>query len=93
MSADANHWKARALAAEAAIVQAQAALDDATTRLDAIAMMQRERAVLISIAQDGRVLRFTFTRNGALVVCETYGTLDQDVPGWKRDLLEPLPHE
>jgi hypothetical protein len=79
-----TNWKARALAAEAALISA-------SRQLDGIEAIQADRAALVSITRDGAVLKFTFVRNGELTVCETYGTLDQDVPGWRRALLERLP--
>jgi hypothetical protein len=60
-------------------------------RLDAIELAQRDRAALVSIVQDGRSLIFTFVRNGKLTRCETYSTMEADVPGWKRALIERQP--
>lgn len=42
---------------------------------------------LVSIERDGRVNKFTFTRNGEIHVIETLGIWGDDVKKWKKDLL------
>lgn len=51
----------------------------------------KKRAVLIDIEQEGRTLKFAFVRNGQLYQIETMSLMSADVPGWRKDLLEPLP--
>lgn len=47
-----------------------------------------KRSILIGIERAGKLNKFTFVRNGSPFVIETYGTLSDDVKGWKKDLLE-----
>lgn len=81
-------WKKRALDAEAKISVLNASLNVAREHLNGIELRFAERAALVSIVQTGRINRFTFLRNGQIHVVETYSTMEDDVPGWKRDLLE-----
>ena len=66
------------------------ALEIARQQLAAIELLQRDRACLISITREDRINRFTFVRNGQLTTIETYSMMDDNVTGWKRDLLEPI---
>lgn len=38
---------------------------------------------LVAIDRDGRVLRFTFERNGEHFQIETMGMMSDDIEGWK----------
>jgi len=67
---------------EAALVQ----LQTAHNALIADAAALRQRAFIIGIERTGRVNKFTFARNGQIHVIETYGTLADDVHGWRKDL-------
>lgn len=44
--------------------------------------------ILVAIKPAGRLLRFTFSRNGQSHQIETYSTMSDDVEAWKRDLLQ-----
>lgn len=48
----------------------------------------KKRAFLFAIERDGRLNKFTFIRDGLFVTIETMGMLGDNVPGWKRELLE-----
>jgi hypothetical protein len=76
-----GYWKKRALDAEAKIAAAGSVMEVFEQRIKAL-------PVLASITRDGRHNNFTFTRNGKVIVISAYGTWDDDVDGWKRDLLE-----
>lgn len=85
---DRNYWKSRAEAAEAALTQCQAGLAIAQEHLAGIELRMNDRAALVSIVRQGRVNRFLFVRNGNTIMVETYSALEDDLPGWKRELLE-----
>jgi hypothetical protein len=84
-------WKERAVIAEAELATTQAALETAQQHLAGIELRFAERAALVSIARQGRINKFMFLRNGQLTTVECMGTWDDDVDGWKKALLEPLP--
>ena len=65
----------------------QSALDEAKATIEALENHIKHRAELVNIETRGRVNRFTFLRNGEAVVIETYSTMSDDVPGWKRRLF------
>lgn len=81
-------WKARAIAAETQLAIANTALALATEQLEGLELRLADRAALISIERNGRINRFLFVRNGQLLTIETMGTWDDDVEGWKKQLLE-----
>lgn len=74
----------------AKIRQLEAQLATAQRELQAVQLLQSERAVLVSIARSGKELRLMFVRNGKVTMLETYATIDLDVPQLKAELLEPL---
>lgn len=55
--------------------------------LDASTKLQ-QRAYLSDIRTEGRRNIFTFVRNGKIFQLETFSTLADNVPGWRKDLLE-----
>lgn len=81
-------WKQRAIAAEAQLAAATVALTEANEQLKGLQLTLADRAALISITRNGRMNRFMFVRNGQLLTIETMGTWDDDVDGWKKQLLE-----
>lgn len=68
-----------------------AKIAEAETHLEAARETMRQRAALVAMETEGRTLKLTFVRNGEIIQIETMLTLDQDLPGWRRQLLEPLP--
>lgn len=70
-------WRQRALVAETQLEAARAAVAAAA-----------DAPRLIGIEQRGRVNRFTFMRGDRTVSIETYGTLNDTVSLWRRELLE-----
>jgi hypothetical protein len=86
-------WRKRAQAAEVSLREADKHIADARQSLEQVQMMHRDRAALVSITQNGRTLAFTFVRNGELTVCETYSTMEADVPAWRAALLDRLTEE
>jgi hypothetical protein len=83
-----DNWKTRALAAETALEIAQVGNRVAREELDGIQLRLANRAALISIARDGRALKFTFVRNGDVIVIETISTWSDDIDQWKKELFE-----
>ena len=63
-------------------------LEERNLQLIAAAEAMNKRAFLFGIERDGRINKFLFVRNGKIFAIETMGMLGDDVPGWKRDLLE-----
>lgn len=63
------------------------ALKTATTHVQQVEQIVAGRAVLLSIEPNGRLLVFKFVRNNEVHVIETYSTMSDDVPGWKKALL------
>lgn len=63
------------------------AADDMQAQLDTLETVLRQRAVLVSIEQDGRKLRLTFTRNNKVYQIEAYATVDMPVSHWRDELL------
>lgn len=59
----------------------EAALDGMTARFN-------RRATLESVDTNGRRIIFRFQRNGKFYTIEAMGTWDDDIEGWRRDLLE-----
>lgn len=45
-----------------------------------------DNARIVAIQRTGRTNSFTFERNGTFTVIETYGTLSDDLDGWKKEL-------
>lgn len=46
-----------------------------------------DKTFLVDIQRDGRVNKFTFSRNGEFHIIETMGLLSDDLPEWKKRLL------
>jgi hypothetical protein len=67
---------------------AQQAMETATTHVQQVEQIVANRAVLLSIETNGRLLVFKFVRNNEIHVIEAYSTMSDNVPGWKKDLLE-----
>lgn len=84
----AQYWKDRTTVAEAELAVAKAAIAAAEEHLQGIELRFASRAALVSITRSGRLNRFLFVRNGQMTTVETYSTMEDDLPGWKRDLLE-----
>lgn len=84
----ARYWQDRATVAEAELAIAKAALAVAEEHLQGIELRFASRAALVSITRSGRLNRFLFVRNGNMITVETYSTMEDDLPGWKRELLE-----
>jgi hypothetical protein len=70
-----TNWRERALIAELTVVKLMAQLE------------ARSGAVLVSMKRQGRLNRFTFQRNGKLIVVETYSTMDDNWSQWEKELL------
>jgi hypothetical protein len=68
-----------------------ARIAEAERLLEMQAELIRSRAALLAIETEGRTLKFVFVRDGKMITVETMSLLSADVPGWRRDLLEPLP--
>lgn len=83
-----GYWQGRANRAEAEAEKLRQALTAATEHLDSIELQMQQRAVLASINTTGRTTKFLFTRNGQTHIIETYSTMNDDVTGWRRDLLQ-----
>jgi flagellar motility protein MotE (MotC chaperone) len=64
------------------------AMKTATTHVQQVEQIVAGRAALLSIEQTGRLLVFKFVRHNEIHVIETYSTMSDDVPGWKKALLE-----
>jgi len=71
----------------AALEAAHAELHKTMNEVVENAAKLRDNAFLIGIEKSGRVLKFTFVRNGEFTVIETYATMGDDVEGWKNRLL------
>lgn len=50
-----------------------------------------DRSTLLSIHKDGRRIVFTFARNNEVHRIGAIGTWDDDIEGWKKLLIDPLP--
>lgn len=70
------------------LVAAEAAVAEATQRLEAMELMHRNRAALISITVVDGANRFGFVRNGQLHYIETFSTTADKPAEWRRLLLE-----
>lgn len=78
-----TNWKARALAAEAALAEA-------SERLTIIEQIMADRCALVSIAKDkgSPNARFSFVRNGTMTTVEVYAGYSLDIPQLRKTLLE-----
>jgi hypothetical protein len=65
----------------------QDAIATAATHTQQLEQIIASRAALLSIEPNGRLLVFKFVRNNEVHVIETYSTMSDDVPGWKKALL------
>lgn len=74
-------------AAVAALRQVNDRIAFAMVQIDAIEAAAANRATLISIERNNRKIKFTFHRNNHLTTIETYGTWDDDVESWNKELL------
>lgn len=45
-----------------------------------------KRSYLVDIRRNGRLIMFDFMHEGAIFTIETYGTMSDDVQGWKQKL-------
>ena len=88
MFKNARYWEARAKEAEAELELCKAAIATAREELAGIQARFASRAALVSITRQGRLNHFLFIRNGQLIRVDTYSTMEDNLPGWKRDLLE-----
>jgi hypothetical protein len=86
-------WRKRALVAEAEAATLRTTIAQIQQQLYGVELRFKERAALMSITRKGRTTRFIFIRNGEMIPVETIGTWDDDVDGWKKRLLEPLPRK
>lgn len=75
-------WKSRALAAEAE-------LEAVRNILDGIDLRFQDRTALMSIVRVDRKIRFGFVRYNEPFYIEVYGSWDDDVDEWTRQLLQP----
>ena len=84
-----GYWRKRAgeLAEQVeALTKAQDALKDGLAGME---LRFKERAALVSITRNGRMIRFLFVRNDELIPIETFGTWDSDIAAWIDQLLTP----
>ena len=63
------------------------AADDLQQQVDALEMQLLKRTALVNIEQDGRKVRFTFIRRGALTRVECYADMSMDVAALRKELL------
>lgn len=85
-----KRFKERADNAEAALKIADAELKRASEELAGIQLRMADQAVLISITTENRANRFLFVRNGEPILVETFSQMSDDVPGWRKSLLERI---
>lgn len=85
-----TNWKARALAAEAKLKDANASLEVAAEYIEEMIKQRDNRAGLVSIERIGRLNRFGFVRHKKMIYVETYGTINDDVQGWKKELIDDV---
>jgi hypothetical protein len=71
-----NIWRKRAEAAEAALLEANARIDNL-----------KKHSYLVGITRNSRVNRWTFIREGDVFTIETIGSWDDNVESWQKDLL------
>lgn len=96
---DADYWRRRYERAEAGRLQAlsdlqaatrttiNAAADEMQQQIDALELLILRRAALVGVVADGRKLRFTFQRRGALHQVECYNAMGLNVEELQRVLL------
>lgn len=75
-----GYWRKRAEVAEAALATATEAFDSLQALVD-------DRAALVSITPQGRMVRLLFTRNNDLTTINVYATMDADWKEIERKLL------
>ncbi len=85
-----GYWKRRAEKAEAALAERTEQLEALKEALDGMELRFKERAALMSIVREGRMIRFMFARYDQIHYIQVMGTWDDDLDQWKRDLLEPI---
>lgn len=100
MTRDPDYWRRRFERAEAGRLAAldqlrdmslkliDIATDEQQQQIDALEQLVLNRAALSSITVDGRKLRFTFVRRGAVYQITSYAGMDTTVEKWRKDLLE-----
>ena len=84
-----GYWRRRAEKAEAEAAELREKLESLKTGLDGMALRFKERSALISIAQDGRMIRLGFVRNDQLYYYEFFSTWDNDLTEMQQTLLMP----
>ncbi len=65
-----------------------AAADEQQQQIDALERLVLNRAALVNIEQDGRKIRFTFTRRGEVRRIECYADMSVDVAAIRKVLLD-----
>ena len=70
-----------------ALIAENKLLQERLETLLAAAQKIQQSAILTEITREGKLNKFIFVRNGQLYVIETYGTLDDDISGWRKALL------
>lgn len=91
-----SYWKrryeraeaGRLVALSAAVTRVDTAADDLQRQVDALELVVLNRAALVNVEQDGRTLRLTFTRRGALHRIEAYAGMSVSVDSIRKELLE-----
>lgn len=85
-----NRDKRERAAALAMAEAAKAQIEELEARLtEAIAANEElsKRAFIIGMEREGRVMKFTFMRNGELFQLETISQISDNLPEWKAKLL------
>lgn len=88
-----GYWRKRAEAAELRLAEAQQKLEFYEAALEGMQRRYIERATLIDIRSENRRVFFTFTRNGEVYRIGAMGTWNDDIAGWKKSLIDPLPRD
>lgn len=84
-------FKTRRQAALIRLAELEVAFKDATDKMNAMVEQSKHlqtRAFLVDIQREGRINKFIFMRNGEMFTIETMGMWGDDVPGWKKGLIE-----
>lgn len=85
-----GYWKRRAEQLAIDLAARDEQLESLKQALDGMELRFKERAALMSIVREGRMIRFMFARDDKLHFIQMLGTWDDDLDQWKRDLLEPI---
>lgn len=64
------------------------AADEQQQQIDALERLLLNRATLVNVEQDGRKIRFLFTRRGAVHAVTCYADMSVDLAQIKKDLLD-----